>query len=157
MQAEQIAKALSNAKKVNGQWMASCPVSSHGQGNGDRNPSLCITDNDDGKPLFKCFSGCSQESVFNAIKDYGLLKDLPQNPLAGKITALLNLASRLPSQIWYEPDPKAHDQRFWPQILAALQSNSYPLGRHLWLLPMPSAAEACRKRTTIPSPLPRTH
>ena len=77
MQAEQIAKALSNAKKVNGQWMASCPVSSHGQGNGDRNPSLCITENDEGKPLFKCFSGCSQESVFNAIKDYGLLKDLP--------------------------------------------------------------------------------
>lgn len=77
MQAEQIAKALSNAKKVNGQWMASCPVSSHGQGNGDRNPSLCITDNDEGKPLFKCYGGCSQESVFNAIRDYGLLEDLP--------------------------------------------------------------------------------
>jgi hypothetical protein len=77
MQAEQIAKALSNAKKVNGQWMASCPVSSHGQGNGDRNPSLCITENEEGKPLFKCYGGCSQESVFNAIRDYGLLPDLP--------------------------------------------------------------------------------
>ena len=79
MQAEQIARALGNAKKVNGQWMASCPVSSHGQGNGDRNPSLCVTENDEGKPLFKCFSGCSQESVFQAVKDYGLLPDLP-NP-----------------------------------------------------------------------------
>ena len=79
MQAEQIAQALGNAKKVNGQWMASCPVSSHGQGNGDRNPSLCVTENDEGKPLFKCFSGCSQESVFQAVKDYGLLPDLP-NP-----------------------------------------------------------------------------
>jgi hypothetical protein len=79
MQAEQIAQALGNAKKVNGQWMASCPVSSHGQGNGDRNPSLCVTENDEGKPLFKCFSGCSQEEVFNAIKHYGLLPDLP-NP-----------------------------------------------------------------------------
>jgi len=59
--------------------MASCPVSSHGQGNGDKNPSLCVSETDEGKPLFKCFSGCSQESVFNAVKDYGLLKDLP-NP-----------------------------------------------------------------------------
>ena len=54
----------------------------------------------------------------------GLLKDLPQNPLAGKITGLLNLGSRLPSQLWYEADPKTHDQRFWPQILSALQAGS---------------------------------
>ena len=79
MQAEQIAQALGNARRVNGQWMASCPVSSHGQGNGDRNPSLCVSETDEGKPLFKCFSGCSQESVFNAVKDFGLLPDLP-NP-----------------------------------------------------------------------------
>lgn len=58
------------------------------------------------------------------IRKTGLLKDLPQNPLAGKITALLNLGSRLPSQIWYEADPKTHDQRFWPQILATLKANS---------------------------------
>jgi hypothetical protein len=58
------------------------------------------------------------------IRKIGLLKDLPQNPLAGKITGLLNLCSRLPSRIWYESDPKAHDQRFWPQILAVLKANS---------------------------------
>jgi Transposase DDE domain len=58
------------------------------------------------------------------IRKIGLLKDLPQNPLAGRITGLLNLCSRLPAQIWYESDPKAHDQRFWPQILAALKANS---------------------------------
>ena len=92
MQAEQIAQALGNAKKVNGQWMASCPVSSHGQGNGDRNPSLCVSETDEGKPLFKCFSGCSQESVFNAVKDYGLLDDLP-NP-----TDFLTQIKPLPKQ-----------------------------------------------------------
>jgi len=54
------------------------------------------------------------------IRKIGLLKDLPQNPLAGRITGLLNLYSRLPAQIC----PKAHDQRFWPQILAALKANS---------------------------------
>jgi hypothetical protein len=58
------------------------------------------------------------------IRKIGLFKDLPQTPLAGKITALLNLGSRLPSQVWYESDAQAHDQRFWPQILAALQGNS---------------------------------
>jgi hypothetical protein len=58
------------------------------------------------------------------IRKIGLLKDLPQNPLAGRITGLLNLCSRLPSQIWYESDPKAHDQRFWPQILAVLKAKS---------------------------------
>jgi hypothetical protein len=58
------------------------------------------------------------------IRKLGLLKDLPQNPLAGRMTCLLNLCSRLPSQIWYESDPKANDQRFWPQILAVLKENS---------------------------------
>jgi hypothetical protein len=58
------------------------------------------------------------------IRKIGLLKDLPQNPLAGRITALLNLSSRLPTQIWYEADPKAHDQRFWTQILAVLKAKS---------------------------------
>jgi len=92
MQAEQIAQALGNARKVNGQWMASCPVSSHGQGNGDRNPSLCVSETDEGKPLFKCFSGCSQESVFNAVKDFGLLPDFP-NP-----TDFLTQIKPLPKQ-----------------------------------------------------------
>jgi hypothetical protein len=92
MQAEQIAQALGNARRVNGQWMASCPVSSHGQGNGDRNPSLCVSETDEGKPLFKCFSGCSQESVFNAVKDFGLLPDLP-NP-----TDFLTQIKPLPKQ-----------------------------------------------------------
>ena len=58
------------------------------------------------------------------IRKTGLLKDLPQNPLAGKITGLLNLCSRLPSRLWYEADPKTHDQRFWPQILSALQAGT---------------------------------
>jgi hypothetical protein len=58
------------------------------------------------------------------IRKMGLLKDLPQNPLAGKITGLLNLCSRLPTQLWYEADPKTHDQRFWPQILSALKAGS---------------------------------
>jgi hypothetical protein len=58
------------------------------------------------------------------IRKIGLLQDLSDHPLAGRITALLNLCSRLPSQIWYEADPQAHDQRCWPQIVAALKAQA---------------------------------
>jgi hypothetical protein len=80
MQAEQIAKQLGNAKKANGQWVASCPVPGHGKGKGDKNPSLSISINDDGKPLFHCHGGCTQEDVFNTIKDMRLLPELEERP-----------------------------------------------------------------------------
>lgn len=37
------------------------------------------------------------------------------------MAALLDVASRLPRQVWYEPDAQAHDQRFWERALAALE------------------------------------
>ena len=80
MQAEQIAKTLGNAKKANGQWVASCPVPGHGKGNGDRNPSLSINMNEDGKPLFHCHGGCSQEEVFSTIRALNLLPELMERP-----------------------------------------------------------------------------
>lgn len=58
------------------------------------------------------------------LRKVGLLRDAPANPLAGRMTALLDLCSRLPCHIWYEPDPKAHDQRFWERILAALKAGA---------------------------------
>ena len=58
------------------------------------------------------------------IRKIGLLQDLPENPLAGRITALLDLCTRLPEKIWYERDPKANDQRFWPDILSVLKAGS---------------------------------
>jgi hypothetical protein len=83
MQAEQIAKALGNAKRVGKGWLASCPLPGHGQGHGDKNPSLSISDGEDGKPLFKCHSGCDQHELFHAIRDYGLLPEIEKrDPLA---------------------------------------------------------------------------
>jgi hypothetical protein len=58
------------------------------------------------------------------LRKVGLLRELDKNPLAGKMTALLDLASRLPRQLWFEPDPQAHDQRAWPQILAAVPAGA---------------------------------
>jgi hypothetical protein len=58
------------------------------------------------------------------IRKMGLLLDLPKNPLAGKMTALLDLCTRLPEHLWYTSDPKTHDQRFWDDILAVLKAGS---------------------------------
>lgn len=80
MSAQQIATTLGNAKKVGNGYLASCPVPHHGQGNGDKHPSLSITDGEDGNILFKCHGGCDQHEVFNTIKDMGLLPELPPRP-----------------------------------------------------------------------------
>ena len=80
MSAQEIATTLGNAKKVGNGYLASCPVPSHGQGNGDKHPSLSISMSDDGNFLFKCHSGCDQHTVFSTIKDMGLLPALPDRP-----------------------------------------------------------------------------
>jgi hypothetical protein len=58
------------------------------------------------------------------LRKVGLLRDAETNPLAGRMTALLDLGSRLPRHVWYEEDAEAHDQRFWPRILKALKAGS---------------------------------
>jgi len=75
MDTETIAKALGNAKQVNGSWLASCPVAGHGRGNGDKNPSLSIKESD-GKYLFHCHGGCDQHSVFDAVRERNLLPSI---------------------------------------------------------------------------------
>ena len=102
MQAEQIAKALGNAKKVNGSWLASCPLPTHGQGNGDKNPSLSISDGPDGKPLFKCHGGCDQHDVFAAIRDYGLLPDL--EPRAELLASIKPIQQPVLEKEWHYTD-----------------------------------------------------
>lgn len=58
------------------------------------------------------------------VRKVGLLRAMDTNPLAGRMTALLDLGSRLPRDVWYEQDAEAHDQRFWPRILEALKAGS---------------------------------
>jgi hypothetical protein len=65
------------------------------------------------------------------LRKVGLLRGVEGHPLAGRMTALLDLCSRLPVEIWYEADAAAHDQRFWPRIQAALEQGAlllYDLG-----------------------------
>lgn len=58
------------------------------------------------------------------IRKLGLLKDQDQHPLAGKMTALLDIVSRLPVAVWYEADAKISDQQFWSRIQGALSPGS---------------------------------
>ena len=58
------------------------------------------------------------------LRKVGLLREAATNPLAGRMTALLDLCSRLPRHIWYEEEAQAHDQRFWPRILEVLKAGS---------------------------------
>ncbi len=51
----------------------------------------------------------------------GLLRETAKAPLGGRMAALLDVASRQPRHVWYEPDAQAHDQRFWERALAALE------------------------------------
>lgn len=65
---------------------------------------------------------CDGSTLDALLRKVGLLRGAPLNPLAGRMTALLDLCSHLPHHVWYEPDPEAHDQRFWQRILAVLKA-----------------------------------
>jgi len=58
------------------------------------------------------------------LRHVGLLRDREGTPLAGRMTAVLDLCSRLPRSLWYASDAQAHDQRAWPQVLAALPAGA---------------------------------
>jgi len=65
MSAETICRAL-GGRRVGDYWMAPCPTHE------DRNPSLSITDADDGKILVHCHAGCDQSTVIGELRSRGL-------------------------------------------------------------------------------------
>jgi len=54
----------------------------------------------------------------------GLLREHQGPLLAGRIAALLDLLSELPRQVWYLPEPQAHDQRFWDNAVAVVPAGA---------------------------------
>lgn len=55
-------------------FSACCPA------HDDRNPSLSVSDSN-GKILFKCFAGCTQESVIGALRNLGLWHNASRHQL----------------------------------------------------------------------------
>lgn len=62
-----VTAGLKNVRESGGEIKASCPVPGHGQGNGDRNPSLSIWEKEDGSVDLKCYAGCEKNTVLAAI------------------------------------------------------------------------------------------
>lgn len=58
------------------------------------------------------------------LRKVGLLRERKGVILAGRIAALLDCASRLPEQIWYEEDNQAHDLTFWERAVEMLSANT---------------------------------
>jgi hypothetical protein len=54
------------------------------------------------------------------LRKIGLLRDAAVAPRAGRMRALLDLATRLPQRVWYDADPAGPDTRFGSRLHAAL-------------------------------------
>lgn len=72
MTAESIARALGGSKSSGNSWWVSCPVPGHGKGNGDKRPSLRISDGDKAL-LVKCVVGCAAVDVLAEFRARNLL------------------------------------------------------------------------------------
>ena len=58
---EKVLDRLEGTRRFNGSWKALCPAHE------DREPSLSVTEGDDGRVLVKCFAGCDTENVVAAL------------------------------------------------------------------------------------------
>lgn len=64
-------------------------------------------------------------SVLDALlKKTGLLQEADKHVLAGKIVALVDAVTQVPTHIWYDEDSHVHDQRFWGRIVSVLSANT---------------------------------
>lgn len=70
--AESLARALGGKAHGRG-WRAKCPA------HDDRDPSLDITSNEDGRVLLKCRVGCENDAIIDALKKRGLWESHTSN------------------------------------------------------------------------------
>jgi hypothetical protein len=54
------------------------------------------------------------------LRKVGLLREGEGAVLAGRMGCLLNAASLLPTEVWFEEDSQTHDQNFWERAVARL-------------------------------------
>jgi putative DNA primase/helicase len=73
--ASSIARALHGRSAAGGSYLVRCPVPSHGNGKGDRNPSLMLRDGDKaGRVLVHCYAGCEAADVLAELRRRNLLE-----------------------------------------------------------------------------------
>jgi putative DNA primase/helicase len=74
-----IARALGGRQNGKG-YLCRCPVPHHGKGNGDREPSLSISEGADGKILVKCHANCDSRDVLAELRRRRLIE--PAQPIS---------------------------------------------------------------------------
>jgi hypothetical protein len=58
---EKVLNRLDGVREFNGSWKALCPA------HDDTEPSLSVSEGDDGRALLKCFAGCKNPEVVAAL------------------------------------------------------------------------------------------
>ena len=66
--AEQLASKLKGSRRSGDGFIACCPA------HDDKNPSLSISEDENGKILVYCHAGCEQDEVIEALSELGLWK-----------------------------------------------------------------------------------
>lgn len=67
---------------------------------------------------------CDGSTLDALLRKVGLRQEEETNPLAGRMLALLDILTRLPTQVWYEEDDQAHDQSFLDKVRSHLPQGS---------------------------------
>jgi hypothetical protein len=68
--------------------------------------------------------GTTLEALFHKL---GTVREEPGTVLGGSLLALLDVASKLPVQLWWDDDPAANDKRFLPQLKQAIPAGALVL------------------------------
>lgn len=116
MTAAGVARALHGKRHARG-FLCRCPVPSHGQGRGDRNPSLSVADGDNGGLIVTCFSGCDSLDVLQELRDRGLDDDRDQARPCKPIAP--SYARPAPDP---EPEPDARAVDLWNRAAPATET-----------------------------------
>jgi putative DNA primase/helicase len=117
---ERIADATNARPKHGGGFLGHCPA------HDDRNPSLSIGLGDNGKPIVKCWSGCSQEAVIDELRTRGLWSTPGQSLSKEELEKsrqrseqrkaerrkVQDRAAALAGKVWKEADPARPDHPY---------------------------------------------
>ena len=69
---EKVLERARGVRKTGSGYKVSCPCPDHGKGRGDRDPSVSVTEGDDGRVLVTCHARCETEAV---VSGWGLSMD----------------------------------------------------------------------------------
>jgi hypothetical protein len=107
--AKEIADGLEKARRVGDGYIACCPA------HDDNNPSLSIKDGDTGKPVVRCRSRCSQESVIEALEERGLWYTSPSGALRAHRRRDKPKAKPTPVKT-LSPEDVSYIRRYWTGV-----------------------------------------